>query len=594
MRIWSMILVSVLCLVACAQSRAPQDAEPLTAGAAPGGDLEPFISMFDSDQGSVDRFYSVEWSPTRMDRQELLIRQTQEALNGLDFNGLAQAGRVDWVLLRDHLESEQADLALKRRRLAEMDPLLPFRATIASLEEARWRTAPSDWEADAGRVSEISTMIREVRERIEEGRKADAASEAGADGPLAVGQVLARRAAAATSSLRWSLYTWYSHYDGYVPGFSWWLKKPYEEATSALNDYERFLREDLAGQKGEDADPLVGDPIGEESLLADLRAEHVAYSPEELIQIGEREFAWCEAEMRKASAEMGLGDDWKAALAKVKLSHVPPGEQAAYAASQVQAGIDFMKEHDLITIPPLCEETWRTTMISPDMQKVLPFAAYGEQAIMVAYPTDDMKHDDKLMSMRGNNRHFTRIVAPHEMIPGHHMQGYMARRYRPDRDMFSTPFFGEGWCLYWEMLLWDMDYARGPEDRIGMLFWRMHRCARIIVSLKFHLGQMTPQEMVDYLVDRVGHERWGATSEVRRYIKGDYSPLYQAAYMIGGLQIRALRAEAVDSGRMTEKQFHDAMMRVGSIPIELARAQLLNEAITKESRASWRFADPLQ
>ena len=55
-------------------------------------------------------------------------------------------------------------------------------------------------------------------------------------------------------------------------------------------------------------------------------------------------------------------------------------------------------------------------MISPETQKVLPFAAYGDQAMMVAYPTDAMKHDDKLMSMRGNNRHFTRIVAPHEVV----------------------------------------------------------------------------------------------------------------------------------------------------------------------------------
>jgi uncharacterized protein (DUF885 family) len=64
--------------------------------------------------------------------------------------------------------------------------------------------------------------------------------------------------------------------------------------------------------------------------------------------------------------------------------------------------------------------------------------------------------------------------------------------------------------------------------------------------------------------------------------------------MIGGLQIRAMRAEAVDSGRMTEKQFHDALLTVGSIPIELARAELLGIPITRESRAQWRFGDPLQ
>jgi uncharacterized protein (DUF885 family) len=66
------------------------------------------------------------------------------------------------------------------------------------------------------------------------------------------------------------------------------------------------------------------------------------------------------------------------------------------------------------------------------------------------------------------------------------------------------------------MQLWENDFPRGPEDRIGMLFWRMHRAARIIFSLSFHLERMTPQEAVDFLVDRVGHELANAEGEVRR------------------------------------------------------------------------------
>lgn len=597
MRIWSIIVLSILCLGACAQSRAPAPAATLNPPAEAGGDLEHFISLYGDDRSSVDRFYSVEWSSTRMDRQEALVREWQGRLDGLDFTVLSQPGKVDWLLLRDQMESDLAHIALARQRMAQMDPLMPFRETIVSLEEARWHATGGDWEADAARVSTIAGLVKKARDRVEKGRSATpeaiAAAAADPDGPLAVSQVLARRTASAVGSLRWSLSTWYGFYDGYVPGFSWWVKKPYEEAIAALDDYGRYLREDIAGQRGQPEDPLVGDPIGSDALMADLRSEFISYTPSELIAIGEREFAWCEAEMKKASAEMGCGDDWKAALAKVKADHVPPGEQADYAAAQVREAIAFMKDHDLVTIPPLCAETWRTTMISPETQKVLPFAAYGDQAMMVAYPTDAMKHDDKLMSMRGNNIHFTRIVAAHEMIPGHHLQGYMADRLRTYRRMFSTPFFVEGWALYWEMTLWDANYARGPEDRVGMLFWRMHRCARIIVSLKFHLGEMTPQQMIDYLVDRVGHERMGATSEVRRYINGDYSPLYQCGYMVGGLQIRALRKETVDAGKMTEKQFHDALLAESAIPIELLRADLIEVPVTRESRSEWRFADPL-
>ena len=124
-----------------------------------------------------------------------------------------------------------------------------------------------------------------------------------------------------------------------------------------------------------------------------------------------------------------------------------------------------------------------------------------------------------------------------------------------------------------------------------MLFWRQTRNARILVSLKFHLGRMTPAEMVDFLVDRVGHERLGARGEVRRFIGGAYAPLYQSGYTLGALQLRALQREVVGAGRMTVKQFHDALLTYGPVPIELIRAGLLNLPLTRETRSAWRFAE---
>src|SRR5262245_63435897 len=122
------------------------------------------------------------------------------------------------------------------------------------------------------------------------------------------------------------------------------------------------------------------------------------------------------------------------------------------------------------------------------------------------------------------------------------------------------------------MLLWDDGFPKTPENRVGMLFWRMHRQARIIFSLRFHLGEWTPQQCVDFLVDRVGHERANAEGEVRRSVYGGYGPLYRLAYMIGGLQFRALRHELVESGKMTDRQFHDAVLRENQMPVEMVRA----------------------
>ena len=135
----------------------------------------------------------------------------------------------------------------------------------------------------------------------------------------------------------------------------------------------------------------------------------------------------------------------------------------------------------------------------------------------------------------------------------------------------------------------DKEFYSSPEDRVGMLFWRTHRCARIIFSLKFHLGQMSAQECIDYLVENVGHERRNATAEVRRSVQGGYTPLYQAAYMLGGLQFRSLRKELVDSGKMTEKEFHDAILLENSIPVEMIRASLGGHALSRDYQSTWRF-----
>ena len=227
-------------------------------------------------------------------------------------------------------------------------------------------------------------------------------------------------------------------------------------------------------------------------------------------------------------------------------------------------------------------------MMSPERQLVNPFFTGGE-VISVSYPVQTMSEEQKLMSMRGNNIHFSRATVFHELIPGHHLQGYMAARHRPYRQLFRTPFYGEGWSLYWELLLWDKNFAKSPENRIGMLFWRMHRCARIVFSLSFHLEKMTPKECIDMLVERVGHERENAIGEVRRSFAGAYNPLYQAAYLLGGIQIRALRKELVESGKMTNRAFHDAILEENSIPIEMVRASLTKQKLTPGYTSGWKF-----
>jgi uncharacterized protein (DUF885 family) len=335
---------------------------------------------------------------------------------------------------------------------------------------------------------------------------------------------------------------------------------------------------------------IPGAARGREGLIMDLADEMIPYTPEQLIALANREFAWCEEEMKKASRQMGFGDDWKKAVEHVKGMHVPPGEQPRMIKELLFEAIDYLRAKNLVTVPQIAAESLHMSMMSPEAQLSNPFFLGGSQ-IIVSYPTNTMEYEARLQSMRGNNRPFSHATAHHEMIPGHNLVGYVGARSAGYRARIggSTPFFGEGWPLYWELTLYELGFNDTPEERVGALFWRMHRCARIIFSLNFHMGLWSPQEAIDFLVDRVGHERDNATAEVRRSFQGGYGPLYQAAYLLGGLQLRGLRRELVDSKQMTNTQFHDEILRQGSMPIALIRLALTKQKLTPDMDVDWKF-----
>ena len=554
---------------------------------ASASEMRATIERYAVDRFALGRFYAVETSPTRQARLKQFYSDWLAALGPLNFDAMSQEGKIDYLLFKNHLDHELRQLDLRAKALAETESLIPFSQTITDLEDARRRMENIDSPKTAALLTALGKQIEAQRKSVEASLKPDPKAEPKAE-TSKIKKTVANRAAVQINALRNTLKGWFGFYNGYDPVFTWWAGEPYKAVDQSLQTYATFLREKIVGVKPGDEGAIVGDPIGRDALMSELAYEMIPYTPEELIAIGNKEYDWCENEMKRASRELGFGDDWHKALEHVKTLYVEPGKQPDLIRELALEAIDFVDKHDLVTVPQLARDTWRMEMMSPERQLVSPFFLGGE-TILVSYPTNTMTHEQKLMSMRGNNRHFSRATVFHELIPGHHLQGFMASRYRAYRSIFSTPFWTEGGALYWEMVLWDMNFAKSPENRIGMLFWRMHRSARITFSLSFHLEKMTPEECIDLLVNKVGHERDNATAEVRRSFAGDYGPLYQCAYLIGGLQLRGLRRELVDSGKMTNRQFHDAVLKTNRIPIEMVRASLTNQKLTRDFGSSWKF-----
>jgi len=528
---------------------------------------------FEADLGSLSRFYTVTNSPERTKRLIEFYQSYLYQLDSISYDGLSQAGKIDYLLFSRRLHFDWEDLKTTDAEYNQVKKYFPFAPIIYELEKNRRRGASVEGERIAARLQDIQKQITLSSKSLE------------TEQPLP--NNLSNRAAQSVTGLEDALKSVYDFYYGYDPAFTWWVEAPYQKTDSLLKLYAKQLKDKSVAAQKDDGSGIIGNPIGETQIKRQLQYEFIPYSPQELVEIANKEFAWCDAEMLKASKEMGFGDNWKAALEKVKNSYVPAGKQPEMILRLYNESVGFIKQHDLVTIAPIAEETWRMGMMSAQRQLVSPFFLGGEE-LLISYPTNTMEQDAKLMSMRGNNPHFSRATVHHELIAGHHLQQFMNDRYKAYRH-FYTPFWTEGWALYWEMILWDMQFPQSPEDRVGMLFWRMHRCARIIFSLNYHLGKWTPQQCIDFLVDRVGHERANAEGEVRRSFTGGYGPLYQIAYMLGALQFYALKKELVDSKKMSYKQFHDAVLRENNMPVEMVRAILTNQPLPKDFKTSWRF-----
>ena len=698
---------------AAAPQRAPQaapSAQPAAPLVAP-EDLKPLLEArpsemrlvaqrYASDRVDLNRFYHAP-TPHRFARLKRFGLDWAAALEALKKDGLSAAAAQDLATLKKTVQTDLAQVDADAAAAALINPLLPFAAAIAGLEESRMFLETMVPDKAALTMAAAVDKLGQIRARLEAGLADKAKLEGLPIGPDTLG-----RAAESSDSLRKMVRDWFNFYNDYDPLFTWWLAQPYKEIDKGLSEYAAFLRDkmipaaggpvgpapavesatapepefaevpDLAallaapfnemrgivqkyrlgtfrgGRGGSapsapapdvhyhegwlkalkkldfaklsrpgqidylslrnaldvqirraalpaqpdlaskpDASGIKGRPIGRQAIQLGLAEELIPYTPEQLLAVGEKQYAWCESEMKKASNELGCGDDWMAALEKVKTTHVAPGRQPDLIRDLMFQAVDYLRAHDMITVPEIERETLRMVMMTPQEQRYNPFFTGGD-VISVSYPTSTMTTRQKIESMRGNNPGFAHATAFHEMIPGHNMQSYMAARFGGGRGFGGTAFWTEGWPVYWETILYDMGFDATPEQRVGALFWRMHRCARIVFSLKFHLGQWSPQECIDYLVDKVGHERENAAAEVRRSFEGGFGPLYQAAYLLGALQLRELRKELVDSGAMDLKKFHDAIIQGNNMPIALLRLALGTRKLSPDMSLEWKCFGP--
>lgn len=167
-------------------------------------------------------------------------------------------------------------------------------------------------------------------------------------------------------------------------------------------------------------------------------------------------------------------------------------------------------------------------------------------------------------------------LALHEAVPGHHLQGSLARELTdvpPFRLDFYSHAFGEGWGLYSEKLGVEMGMYKTPYDHFGRLSYEMWRACRLVVDTGMHSMGWSRERAQQYLADNTALSLQEVRTETDRYIAW---PGQALAYKVGELKILELRAKAKAAlgDRFDVRTFHDAVLDNGSVPLPVLERQI--------------------
>lgn len=175
-------------------------------------------------------------------------------------------------------------------------------------------------------------------------------------------------------------------------------------------------------------------------------------------------------------------------------------------------------------------------------------------------------------------------LAYHEGVPGHHWQISIAQELTglPQfRKVIPFTAYNEGWALYCEWLAKEAGWYEGdPFGDLGRLRDELFRAVRLVVDTGIHAKRWTREQAITYMREKTGMGEKDVKAEIERYI---VMPGQACAYKVGMLKIQELRARAQHElgNKFDQREFHEAVLKNGGLPLEILDEQV-NDYIRKK------------
>ena len=329
---------------------------------------------------------------------------------------------------------------------------------------------------------------------------------------------------------------------------------------------QQFLTATYA-QHARPADSLSSIPGGKEAYAILIRRLTTTNDSAETIhELGEREVKRIEGEMMAIVKEAGFQgtlSEFQQHLMEAPEQHFHTKEEMLAYCRNIAKIIEPELPNQFHHLPmllygvrpiPADREAATATNAQPPSPD---FSVPGWFNLNTYEPPKQVKYDKESLVL-------------HEAVPGHIFQITLAQSQAalPDiRKFYMNSAYTEGWALYAESLGSHLGLYRDPYSRYGQLASERFRAVRLVVDTGIHHYGWTREQAVEYFRQHAPEE---SLAEVDRYISW---PAQALSYKMGQLAIRQARekAEQALGAKFDIREFHDTVLREGTLPLELMK-----------------------